>query len=381
MKIVHLCLSNFYIDNYSYQENELVLRNVLDGHEVLVVASTETYDSKKRLNNLSHGEYIGGEGARVIRLPYRRWLPERLMKKFRFHPQVFEILTREKPDVILFHGLCGWELLTVKKYKVAHPSVKFYADSHEDFHNSARTFLSKYILHYLYYKTILRNALIAIDKILCITPETVSFVKDFYRIPEVKIELFPLGGEVLDDNQYINIRLKTRSTLELTDVDIAIVQSGKLNASKRLIDALKAFSRINNSRLKYFIAGQFTSDVESEVGDLIRKDSRIRFLGWKTPAELRDLLCSADVYVQPFGQSVTTQMSLCCRCAILLQDLPSHRFLFVNNGYLFQGNDGLFKAFDFISKNADSVVEMGERSAAYAAEKLDYKTLAKRMYV
>lgn len=46
MKILHFCLSCFYIDNYDYQENQLVRVNVEDGHDVLVVASTETYNDK-----------------------------------------------------------------------------------------------------------------------------------------------------------------------------------------------------------------------------------------------------------------------------------------------------------------------------------------------
>ena len=51
MKIIHLCLSCFYIDNYRYQENELVREHVTDGHEVLVVAST---DRKSTRLNSSH---------------------------------------------------------------------------------------------------------------------------------------------------------------------------------------------------------------------------------------------------------------------------------------------------------------------------------------
>ena len=45
MKIAHICLSCFYIDGFSYQENELVRQNVSDGHDVLVITSTETINA------------------------------------------------------------------------------------------------------------------------------------------------------------------------------------------------------------------------------------------------------------------------------------------------------------------------------------------------
>ena len=42
MRILHLCLSCFYIDGYNYQENILPRINHEDGHDVRILASTET---------------------------------------------------------------------------------------------------------------------------------------------------------------------------------------------------------------------------------------------------------------------------------------------------------------------------------------------------
>jgi 1,2-diacylglycerol 3-alpha-glucosyltransferase len=50
MKILHCCLSCFYIDNYNYQENMLVREHVRAGHEVLVLASTENYNNQGQLS-------------------------------------------------------------------------------------------------------------------------------------------------------------------------------------------------------------------------------------------------------------------------------------------------------------------------------------------
>ena len=75
MKILHLCLSCFYIDGFSYQENELARQNNLDGHDVLVIASTENYDANGRLVYGEPREYIGSDGVPVVRQRARdeRW--------------------------------------------------------------------------------------------------------------------------------------------------------------------------------------------------------------------------------------------------------------------------------------------------------------------
>ena len=43
MKILHCCLAAFYIDNFSYQENIFPKIHKLQGHQVHIIASTETY--------------------------------------------------------------------------------------------------------------------------------------------------------------------------------------------------------------------------------------------------------------------------------------------------------------------------------------------------
>jgi 1,2-diacylglycerol 3-alpha-glucosyltransferase len=379
MKIVHLCLSCFYIDNYSYQENELVAQHVADGHEVVVIASTETFGDDRQFAYLKPSEYLGSDGAKVIRLPYRKWLPFSVMKKLRMHPGVYQLLERESPDVILFHGLCGWELLTAAQYKKRHPNVRLYADSHEDFNNSARNFISKYFLHSLFYRSILQRCLPMIDKILCISVDVTSFVRDFYRVPAAKLEFFPLGGKVLEDNEYNNLRTMTRIDYELSDSDILFVQSGKIDSTKKLVESLKAFTAIADPRFRFIIAGYIQNDVALQVENLIFHDMRIKFVGWKSPDELRKLLCAADVYVQPGTQSATMQMSLCCRCAVILDDVPSHEPFINGNGWLLGKDYTIEQIFSLLPTLALELPMMAANSAKVAARLLDYKMLAARI--
>ena len=379
MKIVHLCLSCFYIDGYAYQENQLVAQHVADGHEVTVIASTESFGADKKPCYLTPGDYMGTDQARVIRLPYRRGLPHRVAAKIRAFPRVMELLESLQPDVILFHGLCGWELNTAARYKRNHPTIRLYADCHEDFNNSARTWASKWLLHYVFYRPILKRCLPEIYKVLCVTVESISFSRDFYGVDESLLELFPLGGHVFEDKEYAMVRATVRAQLGVGFTDIVLVQSGKLDATKKLPDALRSFSLVPDANLRYLIAGHITSDMHSEVQSLIEADARVRHLGWIEPEALRRLLCAADVYVQPFGQTATTQMSLCCRCAIIAQDLPSHRALFCHNGFLTNEQNDLATAFKDVIANADRLASMQQASGEYAERHLDYRSLARRI--
>ncbi len=381
MKIVHVCLSCFYIDGYSYQENELVRQHVLDGHEVVVIASTESYGENHTLTYVKPRTYVGGEGAMVLRLPYRKWLPQIVMRKLRMHPGVYRLLEEQSPDIVLFHGLCGWELMTVARYKRSHEQVRVFVDSHEDSVNSARTLLSRQILHRLYYKSIIRKALPAFDRVLCVSLDTMQFVQEMYGIPRNKLEFYPLGGHIPDDREYAARRERGRVACGLTDDNIMLLQTGKMGSRKKLLEALRAFSSTPGERLRLILAGQIEEDIRAEAMARVNRDSRIQFVGWQSAEELRDLLCAADVYVQPGTQSATMQMSLCARCAVVLNDVLSHRPFVEGNGWLIGKRLSLEDAIGQVGGNLVNVEEMSRQSLAIAQRLLDYRSLAARLYV
>ncbi len=380
MKIVHCCLSCFYIDGYGYQENELVRQNVKDGHEVTVIASTETFGDDRKLTYLKPGEYVGAEGAKVIRLGYAK-IPMLLARKLRINPGLMSLLKSEKPDVILFHGLCGWELLTVAMYKKLNPKVKLFADSHEDRHNSATNFLSKYVLHLGFYKLIIQRSLKYLDKVFCLSDEVRDFCRSVYRIHDEKMEMYHLGGHVLSDTEYDKVRADIRAKHSVADSDTLFVQSGKFDHKKKLIESLNAFKTTSEKSFRYFVIGAVPDDVEEEVMSLIASDRRIEFLGWMTTEELQRYLTAADVYVQPGSQSATMQNSVCARCAVILDDVKSHRFLLGDAGWLVKEQQDLEDVFKLIANDHSLVKIQSEKSLSVAKQHLDYKMLAKRLEV
>lgn len=192
MKILHLALSNYYVDNYQYQENILTRQNKIDGHEVLIVASIEGFDSRYRRIKLDAGEYVNEDGITVIRVRYRKYFDKKYLIKIRTFRDVYKIMEEFAPDIIFFHGIAGWEILTIAKYKRKHPKVRFYADSHADFNNSAKNFFSKLILYKLFYRMCYKIAEKWIDKLFYITLETKFFAKKNVFSTRIEIILFAI---------------------------------------------------------------------------------------------------------------------------------------------------------------------------------------------
>jgi glycosyltransferase involved in cell wall biosynthesis len=378
LKIVHLCLSCFYIDGYSYQENMLVRQHVMDGHEVVVIASTENLGSDRKLTYVKPSVYAGTDGARVIRLPYRGWLPHVVMRKLRMHPGLARILESEKPDAVLFHGLSGFELLTAVRFKRRNANVRLYADSHEDARNSARN-LPGYLLHRFYYRPIIRHSVSHLDKVLCISTESLRFVQSMYGLAAASLEFFPLGGVIPADDEYLDRRTRTRASFGLRESDVLFVQTGKMTPAKKLLQSLKAFSAVPAASHKLILAGSIDEDIRKEAEDGIAADARISFAGWMESEQLLDLLCAADVYLQPGTQSATMQMSLCARCPVILADVPSHHPYHDGNGWLLQSDAELTGVLREIAENPRQLASMSLNSLAISARMLDYRKLAARI--
>jgi len=379
MNIVHCCLSCFYIDGYNYQENMLVREHVRAGHDTLVIASTENYDENGILCYGQQGDYIGSDGARVLRVPYRKLGPHFLQRKLRYYEGVYKELSYFKPDVIIFHGACAWELLTVVRYKKNNPLVRLYVDSHEDFHNSGRNFLSKNILHRFFYKSIFNASLPYIDEVLCISIESMEFMGSFYGCSQDKMKYFPLGGNIFNDIDFNNNRAFIRNKLKISDNALVFFQSGKFDSKKKLIESLQAFISLPYEKdIKFIIAGVLQNEIKDKAQKLLNADDRIQFLGWVDSESLLQILCASDVYVQPGSQSATLQNSICCRCAVIVDDVPSHYPFVKGNGWMINNSLSLSESFQCAIQayNDGTLIAMNKKSLSIAKELLDYKKMA-----
>ena len=193
MKILHLCLACFYIDNYTYQENILPRINHEDGHDVRILASTETYVDNAHLGYVEPAEYVTEYGVPIKRLPYVKAGNGFVTHKFRAYPHLYEEIAAFAPDVILSHDLSYWSVLDVIRYKKAHPAVKLYADTHTAYNNSGTNWLSLHILHRGLYRYLTKKAFPYLEKYFYISDECREFSHEVYDIPNEKMEFYSIG--------------------------------------------------------------------------------------------------------------------------------------------------------------------------------------------
>ena len=202
-----------------------------------------------------------------------------------------------------------------------------------------------------------------------------------YKITEDKIEWYPLGGMVFNDEFYNFKRKKIREEIGLSDEEILFVHSGKMNKEKKTEELLRAFTEIKDNRFRLILIGSLTEEVKEAIMPYVETDSRIEFLGWKTGDELQEYLCAADMYMQPGTQSATMQNAICCRCAVMLYPYRSHVPYVVGNGYFVENMMDIKNVLLNISGNPEILKEMSYISKKMGSEILDYSKLAERLCI
>jgi glycosyltransferase involved in cell wall biosynthesis len=379
MKIVSIGLASAFTEGMTYQENLLCNQLREDGNEVIIISDCYKFENGIVVKTAEEDKLLNN-GIRLRRMKYRNIMGEFISGKIRAVNRLYEILENEKPDIIFQHALQSYELLTVTKYKKNNPKVKLYVDSHEDFHNSATNFLSKYILHKMFYKYIIQRSLPYIDKVFCVAYECFDFLKQMYNVPDDMMEFYPLGGIVPDENVRQEKRKEIRKELMLNEQDTLVIHSGKMDKLKRTEEILKAFIQVPSDRIKLILIGSLDDEVGNRVEELISSDQRIVFLGWKKGTELMDYLCAGDLYIQPGGQSATMQNAICCGCVAALYPYESHKYLLEDGVFYIDTIEDMKKLFKDILDNRGDFEIKKAKTDKIAREVLDYKVLASRLY-
>ena len=380
MRILHMALSNFYIEGYNYQENILPRIHAQKGHQVLMIASCVSFGKDGKACLVQPCKYHSQDGFDVIRLPYRKPFSRTVLRRVRTYPGVYKLVEAFHPDIIYFHGCSGWEIRTVARYKKAYPQVKLFADSHADLNNSAQKGLSRYIQHQLYYRSVLRTALPQIEKILCPSLECMDFCKELYHVPEEMLEFYPLGGTIVPPAQREEVRKRIREKEGIGEECIVFTHSGKIDVKKRTAELIHAFEAVPQQNFRLLIIGVLMDDVKEELTRLMEKDNRILYLGWEKSEELIQYLCASDVYVQPGGQSATMQNAMCSGCAVMLYPHKSHQPYVSGNGYFIRNEEEITACLENIAEHPELLPALKRRSFEIAQNILDYEKLADRIF-
>ena len=131
---------------HDLSDNLLSEQNVKDGHIVTIVSDCYKFENGVLVHTATETEILS-QNLTLIRLDYDKILNSFISSKIRKVSALSDLIRKIAPDVILYHGCCGYELLTAAKYKEHHPKIKLYVAAITRFQRFRDEWLSRHILH------------------------------------------------------------------------------------------------------------------------------------------------------------------------------------------------------------------------------------------
>lgn len=312
MKILHIDFTGTFNEDMAYQENLIIKYNALDGHVVTMLTTSYEWDEKGNIVYTSPVDKFISNGVRLIRLDYHKIINLYITRKIRKVDNVYHILEQINPDIIFFHGLQTFELLTIVSYLKNNPKIKLVIDNHADFSNSAPNFLSLWILHKIVWKYICKKAEPFVTKFYGVLPTRVDFLVNIYKVPRSKCELLVMGvdDEKLNRVKSNNVRNKIRIRFGFSESDFVIITGGKIDSAKvQTLLLLQAIRDIESKNIKLLIFGSITEALKDQILSFV--DNRNFFyLGWLNTDDIYDYFAASDLAVFPGRHSVLWEQAV-----------------------------------------------------------------------
>lgn len=385
MKILHLI--NYFNDNLSYQENFLTEAQIKSGHTVQVITSDRFYPFKN-YDKL----YLPLLGKRIIKpKKYKINNVSILRKKAYFetksHAQClfFNLYDVYKfdPDVIHIHNTGTITFIFTFFYSLLFKK-KLFIDCHQDFKNTRNTLLNKINNKFwtIFYGLFTQQ----IKNFLPINEASKNFIIKTYKINEKKIIIVPLGYESFKKPKNIEL-LKIRKKYSYNSNDIIIINSGKINKDKKIMDLIDLLEILlkKNKNFKLILVGKGEADyikqIKRRMEFLNSKYGKVvKWLNFQNLKNLRKLMCISDISIWPGTPSITIQESLYCENLLFLpKSSPSYSLIKENklnfyNKNLYRTSHNILKIFK--NKNLQNKIKIQNKSLI---KKLDWNFISNKL--
>ena len=312
---MHICLGNYYADNFGYQENLITKYHKRDGFEVSILASRINFNKKDGSVFLDHPrEYVNDDGISVKRIDYRFSSNKLLLKIcqiLKMYKGVSEHLEDEMPDIIFLHNAQFLDVYKVLQFKKKNPKVKIYADNHGDLVNSARNFLSKYILHGVIWRVLLNRLEPYCEKFWGVTPNRCDFLTDVYKIAPNKVGLLPLcaDSENIHIEDKTQIRDQIRKRFQIAESDFLLITGGKIDEKKKTHNLIEAIVKLDDPALKLLVIGVPDKEMKSVLEKYLNSEL-IKMAGWVEADTVYDYFLASDLGVFPGTHSVLWEQAV-----------------------------------------------------------------------
>lgn len=382
IKIVHLCLGCFYVDNYSYQENLLPKFHKELGYDVEIVATERIEFDSSGLHSVKNyaGQYWNEFGIRVTRLKIRG--PVKIFRLLKMYKGTYQILENVKPDILFIHGCQFADMNKVVRYLKNHREVIVYVDNHADFRNSAKNFLSKNILHKVLWKKMAHEIEPYTDKFYGVLPARVDFLKEVYKLPEEKCELLVLGAddEIVLKAKQPQVREEIRKKYFVAKEDLLLVTGGKIDENKpEIMLLMRAVIELTDPHLKLLFFGSVSESLK-RVFNKYAENEKIINAGWIKSDKAYEYFNAADVIVFPGLHSVMWEQAVAMGKPCLFRKLEGFQHVDLGGNCLFMDGVSCEDIKKYIIKIMDDSVRQKLKKAAEekGLQFFSYREIAKR---
>lgn len=309
MKITHVCLCGPFSDGFSYQENLLPKYHKKLGHEVSIIASKWAWGNDGELIKVNNGYYTDEYGIPVKRLDIV--YDKNVSYRFRKFKKLYHAIEEEQPDVLFVHGVAFLDIETIRKFVKKHKNTKLIIDNHADINNSAKSFLSKKILHGIVWKWHAQRIETYTSVFFGVLPARVDFLVDMYMLPKEKCKLLVMGAddEIVQYALQPEVREKKRGEYRIAADDIVIITGGKIDQNKpQILTLMKAVNQIQDERIKLLVFGSVAPELKSEFD--IQLSEQVHYIGWKKSNEIYSEFAGADIVAFPGLHSVLWEQAV-----------------------------------------------------------------------
>lgn len=384
MKILHVCLANYYADHHTYQENLLPAAHKKMGYEVEILASTESFNENNEIDYTAASQYFTEDRIKITRLPYVGCVPFYLRKKFRIYRGIKSEFIRIDPDIVFIHDvqfLSVFLIVNLIKKRRKEKPIKVIADCHADFSNSARNFISYHILHKMIYKRCALKLNEVTEKFWGVLPTRVDFLQQVYGIPKAKTGLLRLGVSEAWAAKARDPALAGmyRSEYGYSDSEIVIATGGRIDKFKRqTIDLMHEFKNHSPLESKLVIFGSISSDLKRDFLDLVRSERRITYVGFLSASELIKILLLSDIGVFMGRHSVVWEQAVGVGLPLILKDKNIVAHLNHNSNALYASSP--LKAIERINSliEYNQLYDLKRKAQADTRLKFSYEKIAEQ---
>ncbi len=370
MKIVHICISGPYIDNWGYQENLLPEYLTDLGIDNYVVTSKNNFPKflspeEKRIINDK------GDNYSINNVNINRINTKQLTTSLSFTFGLSKLLKQIKPDVIFHHGLNCTSLIIASSYCKKYKSLLF-IDNHADKLNISK---NKYWV-WFYHKILLRSTVKIINstvsKYYGVSEGRCSFLKEYYNIESEKIDLLPIGADT-KLSQNISSKYDLRKKYELSETANIVVSGGKMGKHKGTDKLIKTIADINlksDLNIQLVLFGKFEDLQTKEIAEHY---NFIRLYGWCNRVKTLELLKLADIACWPVHHTTLIEDAISVDTPLILRQTETTEHLISKNGYW--ENDNLNEILSSFFANKIQL----RKGCEDKKKEISYQTVAKKI--